>query len=50
MLMLRAVQIGLRLSELEDITLGELIDMLIENGNDSYEYPIKATQEDFRSF
>jgi len=41
---------GIRLSELSDITIGELLDILIENENDSYEYPIKATQEDFRSF
>ena len=50
MLLLRALQIGLKLSDLEQITLGELIDILIENDNDSYEYPIKATQDDFRSF
>ena len=48
--MLRAVQIGLRLNDLEQITMGELVDMLIENENDGYEYPIKATQDDFRSF
>ena len=50
MLILRALQIGLKLSDLEQITLGDLVDILIENENDSYEYPIKATQEDFRSF
>ena len=50
MLMLRAVQLGLRLSDLEEITIGDLVDMLIESANDGYEYPIKATQEDFRSF
>lgn len=50
MLILRALQIGLRLSDLDNITLGELVDILIENENDSYEYPIKATQDDFRSF
>jgi len=48
--MLRAIQIGLRLSDLDQITLGELLDILIENENDSYEYPIKATADDFRSF
>ena len=50
MILLRALQVGLKLSDLEQITLGELIDILIENDNDSYEYPIKATQDDFRSF
>lgn len=50
MLILRAIQIGLSLSDLEQITIGDLVDMLIELGNDSYEYPALATQEDFRSF
>lgn len=50
MLMLRALEIGLKLSELEEITVGELIDMLIEHSNDQYEYPIKATQDDFARF
>ena len=50
MLMLRALEIGLKISELEEITVGELLDMLIEKGNDQYEYPIKATREDFARF
>ena len=50
MILLRAIQIGLRLSDLETITMGDLIDMLIEYDNDSYDYPVKATQDDFRSF
>ena len=50
MLILRALQIGLKLSDLEQITLGDLVDILIENENDGYEYPIKASQDDFRSF
>jgi hypothetical protein len=49
-LTLRALQLGLRLSELEDIEVGELIDILTESGNDSYEYPRKATQEDFDKY
>lgn len=50
MLVLRALQIGLHLSDLEQITLGDLVDILIERENDEFEYPIKASQEDFRSF
>ena len=50
MIMLRALEIGLKLSDLDDITLGELIDILIEHDNDSYDWPVKATQDDFRSF
>jgi hypothetical protein len=48
--MLRAIQLGFRLSDLDQITIGELLDVLIENENDSYEYPIMATDDDFRSF
>ena len=48
--MLRAIQLGFRLSDLDQITIGELLDVLIEHENDSYEYPIKATVDDFRSF
>ena len=50
MIMLRALQLGLRLSDLEEITIGDLIYMIIENDNDNYEKPIKDTQDDFRSF
>ena len=50
MLILRALQIGLKLSDLDNITMGELVDILIERENDEYEYPIKPTQDDFRSF
>ena len=50
LIILRALQAGFKLSDLEQITLGELIDILIEIDNDNYEYPIKATQDDFRSF
>ena len=48
--MLRALQMGLKLTDLEQITLGELVDILIEHANDEYDYPIKATQDDYRSF
>lgn len=50
MLMLRALQIGLKLSDLEDITIGELMDILIEASNDEHEYPRVPTKEDFRRF
>jgi len=50
LLTLRALQVGLRLDELEDIEVGELIDILTESGNDSYEYPRRATQEDFDKY
>lgn len=46
LLTLRALQLGVRLEELELLEVGELIDVLTESANDSYEYPVKATQED----
>lgn len=46
---LRALQIGVRLEELELLEVGELIDMLTESANDSYDYPVQASQEDFES-
>lgn len=36
--------------DLEYIEVGELIDILIESNNDSYEYPARATQEDFDKY
>jgi len=48
--MLRALQVGLRLTDLENITVGDLMDLLIESSNDSYDYPQVATKEDFARF
>ena len=41
---------GIRITDLEQITIGELFDILIESGNDSYEYPVIATKADFERF
>lgn len=46
----RALQMGLRLEELEDVEVGELIDILIEASNDNYDYPKRATQEDMQKY
>jgi hypothetical protein len=40
----------LSLSDLDQIEMGELNDMIIEHGNDSYEYQELASQEDFDNF
>lgn len=45
--MLRAYSLGLTLADFVELEVGEIIDMLIEQANDSYEYPKKGTQEDF---
>lgn len=48
--MLRCLQIGLRVEDLDLIDEGLAIDMMIESGNDSVEYDYVATQDDFDKF
>ncbi len=48
--LLRTVQIGLKLSDLELLDFGTVMDMCTEYDNDSYEYKEVATQEDFDKF
>ena len=48
--MLRCKELGLTISELEQIDFGLVADMLTERGNDEYDYPDKATQKDFDKF
>lgn len=44
--LLRAVQCGISVSDLECLTIGMINDMFIEMKNDEYDYPLIATQED----
>jgi len=37
---LRALQVGLKLSDLDFLETGEVIDILIERGNDDFDYPL----------
>ena len=48
--MLRCLQVGLRLSDLDDIDYGPAMDLVIESVNDGQTYKIVATQEDFDTF
>lgn len=48
--LLRAVQMGLRLDDLDGMEYGTVVDMMIENGNDSHKWREVATQEDFDRF
>lgn len=48
--MLRVKQLGLLFSELDEITVGDVFDMVIEQANDNEDYPYKATQKDFDAF
>ena len=48
--LLRCLQIGLRLSELDMLTIGMVNDLFIESQNDDWEYDEVATQEMFDLF
>lgn len=49
LMMLRAKELGLSIEEMFLITEGELVDMIIERSNDSYEYPLQATMADIEA-
>ena len=46
MFLLRCVQLGLSMQDLEYISIGTVFDMITEKDNDDYEYPYVATDED----
>ena len=48
--LLRAVQMGLTMDDLEHLTVGAVYDMFTERGNDEIEWPEVASQEDFDRF
>ncbi len=48
--LLRCLQIGLSIYELDLLTIGMVNDMFVESHNDEYKYPILATQSDFDKF
>lgn len=48
--LLRAIQIGLSLTDLDCLEYGTVIDMMTESANDSCEYKVLASQEDFDKF
>lgn len=48
--MLRALQTGIKLKELDYFTVGEIYDLLTESGNDRVEWDKKATQADIKEF
>jgi len=45
--LLRCIQVGINLSDLHLLTMGMVTDILTENANDSAEYDLQPTQEDF---
>lgn len=48
--LLRCVQIGLSLTDLNLLTIGMVNEMFIEKDNDEATYEYKATQDDFDRF
>ena len=48
--LLRCIQAGLRLSDLDVLDFGVVLDMLTELDNDSYKYKEVASQADFDKF
>lgn len=48
--MLRCLQVGLEISDLDDMNYGDVMDIIMESANDSYKYEELASQEDFDSF
>ena len=48
--MLRCAELGLTREDLEEMTMGMVYDMIIEQANDREEYNYKATQEDIAAF
>ena len=44
--MLRALDVGLHITDLDYMPMGMVIDIFTEKLNDSYEYPYEATQAD----
>lgn len=50
LLLLRAAQLGIPVSDLDTLSVGMLLDMYTEALNDQEEYPVLATQEDFDRF
>ena len=48
--LLRCVQLGLSMADLEMLSIGLINDMYAESRNDEYPYAVIATQENFDLF
>lgn len=48
--LLRTAQLGIPMGDLELLTIGMVTDMLVEAGNDTCDYELLATQNDFDRF
>lgn len=48
--LLRCVEVGISIADLDLLTIGLVLDMWTEKGNDSEHYDYVATQDDFDKF
>ena len=48
--LLRAVELGLSMNDLDDLTIGMVLDMTTEKANDEYDWKVLATQDDMNQF
>jgi len=48
--LLRCIQLGLSMADLEELTVGMIYDIMIERKNDEYEWPEEATLEEIMNF
>ena len=48
--LLRAIQMGLHIADLDELDTGMVMDMVIESANDHCEYAIRPTQDTFVRF
>ena len=48
--MLRCKELGFTVMELEQISFGLVMDIMVEKSNDEFNYPYKASQDDFNRF
>lgn len=48
LVILRAKQVGFTLDEIDSLTWGQLMDVIVESANDNYKYPVKGTSEDYK--
>ena len=48
--LLRCVQLGLSIRDLDLVTIGMVNDMYVESRNDEHKYAVVATQEDMDRF
>jgi hypothetical protein len=48
LIILRAKQVGFTIDEIDSLTWGQLMDVIVESANDNYKYPVKGTSEDYK--